>query len=73
MSMSNDTKTCATCRFYRETQYWGKKPFFECDGEAVSYVEASADDDSNLNYSLRPPPTFSCSGWTAKPVPQPKI
>ncbi len=23
--------------------------------------------------SPSPPPTFSCSGWTAKPVPQPKV
>lgn len=67
MSMSNDNKTCATCKFYRMVDYGrGYTPFMECDGPAASHVEVSADDDGNLNSSFQPPPQFSCSGWTEK-------
>jgi hypothetical protein len=38
----------------------------ECDGPAASHVDASADDDTNLNSSFRPPSTFGCNGWEAK-------
>lgn len=65
--MSNDPKTCATCRYYRKVEigYYGRpiKTFFECDGPAASHVEVSADDDTNLNYSYQPPPTFGCNYW----------
>ena len=69
-NMSDTIKTCANCRYYRKVEigYYGRpiKTFFECDGPAASYVEASADDDSGLNSSYQPPPTFSCAHWALK-------
>ena len=59
-------KTCATCKFYKETKYWGDKPFMECDGPAASHVDATVDDDTNLNTHFKPPSTFGCNGWAKK-------
>jgi len=59
-------KTCSTCKFYMEHKYWGGKSFIACDGPASDHVEATADDDSNLNTYFKPPSTFGCNGWVEK-------
>ena len=65
--MSNDPKTCATCKFYRKIDYgWGRPPHMECDGPAAEHVRADAADDTDLSSSFQPPPQFSCNGWTKK-------